>query len=461
MTVTHTGRTMDTQQQASSLLEHLDAVGRHAAVIGLQYGDEGKGQLTDVLAGTFDVVVRYNGGANAGHSVWIGEQKFALHLLPSGILNPSAVNVVGNGVVIDPEQILKEIDGLGERGVAVGDNLRISNRAHVVMPYHKVQDRLYDTGLAQVVEGVGAIGTTGRGIGPAYADKALRSTAIRMGMLLQPDALRAQLERVVWVKNIILKALAEACGEAFTPFSVDELHKSYVAFGERLRPHICDTTTLLHKAIDDGRHLLFEGANATLLDIDHGTYPYVTSSSCSALGIHAGAGIPGRVVERVIGVVKMYTSRVGGGPFTTELHDEVGQGIRERGKEFGTTTGRPRRCGWLDLVPVRYGTKLSGATAVCATGLAVLSGIKELKVCIGYRQDGRTLESFPADAAALETVEPIYETLPGFSEPIGDCRDFAELPGAARAYVDYVEQYLGVPVKLVCVGPRRDQMLRR
>jgi len=453
--------TTQTTDAAQRILDHLELRGHNAAVIGMQYGDEGKGQLTDLLAGAFDVVARYNGGANAGHSVHIGDQKFALHLIPSGILNPAAVNVVGNGVVIDPQQMLKEIDGLRERGVEVGDNLRVSNRAHVVMPYHKVQDRLYDHGLARAVEGSCAIGTTGRGIGPTYADKALRSTAIRMGMLLQPDALRAQLERVVWVKNVILKALAEACGESFEPFSVDELFEQCIAYGKRLAPHICDTMQLLHRSIADGKQLLFEGANATLLDIDHGTYPYVTSSNCSAVGIHSGTGLPARHLDRVIGVVKMYTSRVGGGPFTTELHDQTGQGIRDRGKEYGTTTGRPRRCGWLDLVPVRYGAQLSGATAICTTGLAVLSGIEKLKICVGYQKDGEQLDAYPADAAALVGLEPIYEELDGFSQPIGDAADFAELPDAARAYVQYVEDYVGVPVKAVCVGPKRSQILLR
>ncbi len=446
------------------LLERLGIAAGHAAVVGLQWGDEGKGQLVDLLTARYDAVVRYNGGNNAGHSVHIGDQKFALHLLPSGILYPDKLNVIGNGVVIDPSLetgILKEITGLRERGVQVGDNLRISDRAHVVLPYHKVQDALYDGAVAQAWESNAAIGTTGRGIGPCYADKALRSTAVRMGELLEPDKLRSKLQRVVSIKNGLLKALADQCGQPFEPFDPGVIFEQAAAQGEALRPFITDTFRLLHDTIDGGKRVLFEGANAALLDVDHGTYPFVTSSSTSALGVGSGTGLPGRCLNHVVGVAKMYTSRVGGGPHPTELNDAIGEHIRNNGNEFGTTTGRPRRCGWLDLTAVRYSAQLNGATALCCTGLSVLSGLEELKVCVGYDHRGRRLEHFPPDADVLAEATPVYETLPGFSEQIGDARDFDELPGAAKRYIERVEAFVGTPVRVVCVGPRRDQALPR
>lgn len=450
---------------AADLIERAGLTRSHTAIVGLQYGDEGKGQIVDALAGRFSVVARYNGGANAGHSVRIGEpgkeEKFALHLIPSGILYPQTTNVLGNGVVIDPAQLLKEIDTLVSRGIVIGDNLRISDRAHVVLPYHKVQDALFDQALATKWDGPAAIGTTGRGIGPCYADKATRSTAVRIGDLLRPDQLRTSLRRTVAVKNAILKALADACSQPFEPFDDQVLFDELMAQAERLRPHICDSTVLLQKAVADQRPILFEGANATLLDIDHGTYPYVTSSNCSALGIHAGSGMPGQRLEQTVGVFKLYTSRVGGGPFTTELDGELGQRIRDAGGEYGTTTGRPRRCGWVDLMAVKYAVQLSGVTAVACTGLSVLSGIETLRMCTGYRYQGQTLESFPPDANVLADVEPIYEELPGFSESTGDCRSFADLPAAAQAYVQRIEDYIGVRIAMVCVGRRRDQILVR
>ena len=446
---------------AGDLLARARLASGHTAVVGLQYGDEGKGQIVDALASTFDVVARYNGGANAGHSVQIGDEKFALHLIPSGILAPQATNVLGNGVVIDPAQLLKEIDALRSRNVAIGKNLCISDRAHVVLPYHKAEDVLFDQAVAQAWEGQAPIGTTGRGIGPCYADKALRSTAIRMGDLLRPAELQQKVRRATAVKNVILKALAEACGQTFTPFDGETLYRELLEQAERLKSHICDTTLLLQRAADAGKRVLFEGANATLLDIDHGTYPFVTSSNCSALGIHAGAGVAARDLQQIIGVFKLYTSRVGGGPFTTEIHDELCQRIREAGREYGTTTGRPRRCGWLDLVAVKYATRLSGVTAVACTGLSVLSGLETLQVCVGYRYRGATLESFPPDAAILAEVEPIFEELPGFTGDTGACRSFADLPAQARAYVERVEAFIGTRIAMVCVGRRRDQILVR
>jgi adenylosuccinate synthase len=442
-------------------LDQLGMATGHAAVVGLQWGDEGKGQLVDLLTRQFDLVARYNGGNNAGHSVQVGSEKFALHLLPSGIISPSTINVVGNGVVVDPAGILEEIDGLTERGVAIDENLKISNRAHVVFPYHKVQDKLYDLALGRAAGEGQKIGTTGRGIGPCYADKALRSTAVRMGQLLNAEELGKQLRRIVALKNLLLGALAAECGEPFEPFDAEAMCQQYVAYGQRLAPHICDTARVLQEAIDNDQRILFEGANANLLDVDHGTYPFVTSSNCSSLGIYAGAGVPGGTLEHVLGIVKLYTSRVGGGPFPTELHADLGEELRTKGKEYGTTTGRPRRCGWLDLVATRYTAKLSGVTALACTGLSVIADIDPLQICVGYSYRGQRLDHFPADADTLAAVEPIYEQMPGFAGPIDECARFDDLPDAARAYVAFVEQFVGVPITMVCVGRRRDQVLLR
>lgn len=444
----------------ASPIDSLKLGNGHAAVVGLQWGDEGKGQIVDLLADTFNIVSRYNGGNNAGHSVHIGDQKFALHLIPSGILYPKTTNVVGNGVVVDPAGILKEIATLRERGVKVEENLRISNRAHAVLPYHKIEDQLYDQAVAQAWES-GGIGTTGRGIGPCYADKAIRTTAIRVGDLLRPDELRQKLRKTVTIKNVMLGALAKQCGREYTPFSADALTDEYAAYGKQLAIHITDTTALLLDAIDSKKRILFEGANATLLDVDHGTYPFVTSSSCASLGIYAGSGVPGGTLSHVIGIVKSYTSRVGGGPHPTELKDATGDRIREIGKEFGTTTGRPRRVGWLDLCAIRYTARLSGVTAIASTGLSVLAGLPKLKVCVGYKLDGKELPSFPADSGVLSVAEPIYKELDGFEQALGNCRKFSELPAAARRYIEFVEEFVDVPVKLVCVGRRRDQILPR
>jgi adenylosuccinate synthase len=452
---------VDPDADARSTLEKLGLTCAHSAVVGLQWGDEGKGQIVDLLTKSFDVVARYNGGNNAGHSVHIGDQKFALHLIPSGIMYPDKINVIGNGVVVNPEGILKEIDGLRERGVKIDENLKISDRAHVVFEYHKTQDKLYEMALAKAGGDDKKIGTTGRGIGPCYADKALRSTAVRMSELIDPDKLRAKLGYIVPLKNVLLGAMAQSCGEPFEPFDADALFEQYNAYAQRLRPHVCDTTELLHDAIDGDKLVLFEGANANLLDVDFGTYPFVTSSNCSSLGIYPGTGVPGGTLSNVIGIAKLYTSRVGGGPFPTEIHDELVDTIRKAGNEFGTTTGRPRRCGWIDTVAIRFATKLSGVTALACTGLSVLCGLDELNVCVGYNLDGKRINHFPGDADALGRVEPIYETLPGFKEPIDQCRSFDQLPAEAKQYVAFVEKQVGVPIRMVCVGRRRDQILVR
>lgn len=433
----------------------------HTAVVGLQWGDEGKGKIVDILARDHDLTVRYNGGANAGHTVVVGSERYALHLIPSGIIYPGKVCVVGNGVVVDPHQVLKERDALTARGIDVSPaRLRLSDRAQVVMPWHKTLDAALEN-LLSSRESKGAavdhsIGTTRRGIGPAYADKITRATAIRMGDLLERDHLAARLEVVTYVKNAQLLAF----DPDHRPFDLDALIEEYAALGRELAPYICDTMYLLHDAMKAGKRLLFEGANACLLDVDHGTFPYVTSSNCSALGIPAGTGVPGRHIQDVIGIMKAYSTRVGAGPFPTELNNEIGNRIRERGREYGTTTGRPRRCGWLDLVAVKYSAMLCGATRLAVMLFDVLAGLDDLKICTSYRlPDGSTTDRFRPDAHQLEAATPVYETVPGFSEEITAARRLDELPGTARDYLKRIEAFVGVPVGIVSVGPERGQTL--
>jgi adenylosuccinate synthase len=431
----------------------------HTAIVGLQWGDEGKGKLVDLLTGSHDCIVRYNGGANAGHTVQVGTERYALHLIPSGILYPDKACVIGNGVVVDPEKLLDEITQLRARGVRVGSNLQVSDRAHVVMPYHKGQDAALEEYLSSKTahdQGNLAIGTTRRGIGPAYADKVRRSTAIRVGDLLDPAYLRSRLHVICTMRT----AEIEALGVRTEPLDPVALADRYAALGEELRPHVVDTVYALHDAIRAGKRLLFEGANASLLDIDHGTFPYVTSSNCSTLGIPAGTGVPGHAIGRVLGIMKAYSTRVGAGPFPTELDDELGQRIRERGREYGTTTGRPRRCGWLDLVAVRYSAMVCGATGIACTLFDVLSGLDEVRLCVGYRlPDGRETHRFVPDAHRLEAVTPIYETLPGWHEDISDARSREDLPANARRYLARVEEIVGVPIQVVSLGPERTQTL--
>jgi len=432
---------------------------RHTAIVGLQWGDEGKGKVVDILTAEHDVIVRYNGGANAGHTVVVGDERYALHLVPSGILSPDRLCVIGNGVVVDPEQLLHEIASLRERNVEVGENLKISDRAHVVMPYHKTHDGVLEALLSSAQTEGGAdlsIGTTKRGIGPAYADKVHRSTAIRMGDLLDPDELRTKLRVICGIRSAELKAL----GLDAPPLDADKLAEQHAEYGRLLEPHITDTAYLLHDLSDAGKSILFEGANACLLDVDHGTYPYVTSSNCSALGIPAGTGLPGSQIADVIGILKAYGTRVGAGPFPTEQDNEIGERIRERGQEYGTTTGRPRRCGWLDLVALRYSAMICGVTGLAVMLLDVLSGFDELKVCTAYRlPDGSISDRFIPDARRLGRVEPIYETLPGWDEEIDAMTTRESLPKNARAYLDRIESYVGAPAELISVGPERSQTL--
>ena len=431
---------------------------RHSAVVGLQWGDEGKGKLVDLLAAEHDCIVRYNGGANAGHTVVVGDERYALHLVPSGILFPGCTCVIGNGVVVDPAKLLEEMDGLRDRGIEVGDNLRVSSRAHVVMPYHKA----IDAALEEFIAGGGrdAIGTTRRGIGPAYADKVVRSTAIRVGDLLHADRLESRLDMICRLRSAQLRSLGVAETEVAAAVDRTRLLEDALGWAERLRSHICDTTWLLHDALDAGARLLFEGANACLLDVDHGTYPFVTSSNCSTLGIPAGTGVPLGRIDRVLGIMKAYSTRVGGGPFPTELHDEIGDRIRERGREYGTTTGRPRRCGWLDLVAVRYTAMVCGVTGIACTLFDVLGGFDEVRLCTGYRlPDGAVTDRFPPDALDLAEVEPVYETFEGWPDPEERPSDRGDLPAAARRYLDRIEEVVGVPIEIVSIGPERSEVL--
>lgn len=432
---------------------------RHTAVVGLQWGDEGKGKIVDYLTSQHDIVVRYNGGANAGHTVVIGKDRYALHQIPSGILSGGKTCVIANGVVIDPETLLSEMDGLRARGFEFGDNLVISNRAHVVMPYHKIHDAALEEVLTRSAGDTGqdlSIGTTKRGIGPCYGDKVQRSTAIRVADLIDINRLRAKLRVVCRLRTAELSAL----GVNAPPLDAEALTEEYAEYGERLKPYVQDTTYFLHEAIADDRAILFEGANACLLDIDHGTFPYVTSSHCSTLGIPSGTGVPGKYIQRVVGIMKAYSTRVGAGPFPSEQLGPVGDRIRERGREYGTTTGRPRRCGWLDLVAVRYSAMVCGVTEAACMSLDVLSGFDEVRICTGYRmKDGRTTDRFLPDADSLTEAEPVFETLPGWKEEIVGVTDRAALPANAKAYLHRIESITGMPISIVSVGPERTQTL--
>jgi adenylosuccinate synthase len=440
-------------------MSSVRTTGSHTAVVGMQWGDEGKGKIVDLLTADHDVIVRYNGGANAGHTIVVDDERYALHLIPAGILYPDKTCVIGNGVVVDPLKLVEEIEQLVERGIDVSDNLRISSRAHVVLPYHQAFDEALEDFLTGVEDDPGeSIGTTRRGIGPAYADKVFRSTAVRMGDLLVVDRLREKLRTITAIRARQL----EAIGFTGPAPDADALTERFAAIGTELAPHVTDTVYLLHDCLAEGRSILFEGANACLLDVDHGTYPYVTSSNSSTLGIAAGTGVPLSHVGRVVGIMKAYATRVGAGPFPSEQDNETGARIRDRGHEYGTTTGRPRRCGWLDLVAVRYSAMICGATELACMLLDVLSGLDELKLCTHYRlPDGTVTDRFLPDAGQLEGIEPVYETVPGWSEEIDDTTDRTRLPANARAYLDRVEEIVGVPVEIVSVGPERSQTLAR
>lgn len=419
-------------------------------VVGLQWGDEAKGKIVDLLSEEHDIVIRYNGGSNAGHTVVHGGQKFKLSLVPTGILRSGKLAVIANGVVIHPPSLLDELSRLRAAGVEIGANLAISDRAHVIFPYHLREEAAVETTSHR------PIGTTGRGIGPCYMDKVGRAFAVRVGELLDAKHLKARLEQIVPHKNRLLAAL----GSTEKAYEAAALAAEYAEFGAMLKPFICDTVELLHQALDQGKRLLFEAAQGSLLDVDYGTYPYVTSSNSSAAGVWSGSGVPARHLTRVVGVIKAYTTRVGAGPFPTELTDEVGERIRRTGKEYGTVTGRPRRCGWFDAVAAGYSARLNGADELAVMLLDVLSGFAQVAICVAYELDGRTISHFPADAAQLDRCRPVYEWLPGWQEDLAACRRFTDLPAPARGYLERLSQLLNLPIRVVSVGPDRDQTLR-
>ncbi len=418
-------------------------------LVGMQWGDEGKGRFVDYLAERADVVVRYQGGNNAGHTVEVGTEQYKLHLVPAGTLYPEKMNIIGNGVVINPAALLEEIDHLKSRGITM-DNLRISDRAHVVLPYHMVED-----GLAEEARGASDIGTTKRGIGPAYTDKAERS-GLRVCDLMDREAFPGMLRRNVEKKNALFTKIYGAA-----PVDYDKTLAEMQAAAERLRPYVCDGIALLHQERKAGKKVLFEGAQGTLLDIDLGTYPYVTSSHPTSGGVSAGAGVGPTAIDAVLGVVKAYTTRVGKGPFVTELNDERGEAIRQKGQEFGATTGRPRRCGWLDAVILNYAVRVNGTTHIAVSRMDTLGGLGPVKICVGYEKDGRVITDFPARLQDLDGCTPVYEEMEGWSDNISDLRDFDALPEAAKAYIRRIEELTGVPVALIGVGANRVQTIVR
>jgi adenylosuccinate synthase len=419
-------------------------------LIGAQWGDEGKGKVTDLLGGQVGYVVRYQGGNNAGHTVITPDgEKYALHLLPSGVLTPGCTPVIGNGVVIDPKVLIEEIDGLAERGVSC-DLLLISADAHLIMPHHRALDRVVERYL-----GSSRIGTTGRGIGPTYADKVAR-TGIRVQDLLDPGILRAKLDLVLREKNQILVKVYNR-----KAIDVSSVVEEYLEYAQRLRPYIADTRLLLAEALENGETVLLEGAQATLLDVDHGTYPFVTSSNPTSGGACVGSGIPPTRISQVIGVIKAYTTRVGAGPFPTELFDENGAHLLKVGHEYGTTTGRERRCGWFDAVVGRYAVRINGITDLVITKLDVMSGLEKVPICVGYEVDGHRVDHMPMTQTAFHHAKPVYEELPGWEDDISKARTFEELPVNAQRYVERIEELCATRVSVVGVGPGREENVIR
>lgn len=416
-------------------------------LIGAQWGDEGKGKITDFLAEKSDVVVRYQGGNNAGHTVVVGEREFKLHLIPSGILYEGTTCVIGNGVVIDPAVLVKELDYLESKGVGT-DNLRISPRAHIIMPYHIKIDE-----LEEERKGANKIGTTRRGIGPAYMDKAAR-VGIRIVDLLDEEEFAEKLKRNLKEKNHLLERVYEAEG-----FDFEEIYQTYLAYAERFKKYVEDTSVTIHRALGQKQNVLFEGAQGTLLDLDHGTYPYVTSSHPIAGAACIGAGVGPTEINNVLGVVKAYTTRVGEGPFPTELFGEEGDYIRDKGHEFGTTTGRPRRCGWLDVVILKYAARVSGLDYMAITKLDVLDGMEKIKICVGYKYKDTILEDFPASLKVLSQCKPVYEEVDGWSEDTSVCRSYEELPVNAQKYIQRITELCNVKPAIIAVGPKREQTI--
>ncbi len=421
----------------------------NVAVIGAQWGDEGKGKIVDLLARRSDVVVRFQGGNNAGHTLVVNGKKTILHVIPSGALHEDKVCVIGNGVVLDAEVLLDELHELRRQGhLRDKRQLRISEQAHLIMPYHKAIDLARER-----MRGEGKIGTTGRGIGPTYEDKAAR-VGIRVVDLLEEETFQAKLEHNIAEKNVYLKAILKEEALDF-----DDIHRAYSGYRDKLAPYVTDTGVLLEEFFREGKNVLFEGAQGTLLDLDHGTYPYVTSSNTVIGGVCSGAGVGPRHIHEVIGITKAYTTRVGGGPFPSELTGSEGDKLRQDGDEYGATTGRPRRCGWFDAVAVRHAVRLNGLTGLALTKLDVLTGSPRIRVCTAYRVGGKLLRHFPASLKVMETLEPVWEEFPGWQEPVTDARRVADLPANARRYMERLEELVETEIVIVSVGPDRDQTI--
>ena len=418
------------------------------ALVGLQWGDEGKGKVTDLLAEKTDLVVRYQGGNNAGHTIVVGGERYALHLIPTGVLYPHCVPVIGAGVVVNPEVLIEEMDALEARGIDTS-RLLVSGNAHLIMPYHLELDRVTERRL-----GKNRLGTTKRGIGPAYGDKATR-IGLRVQDLLDPKIFSEKLKGALKEKNLQLTRLYGRL-----PISLEETEDTYLAFGQRLQPHIADTTAVVHDALDSGKSVLFEGAQATMLDLDHGTYPYVTSSNPIAGGASAGAGVGPRDITRVIGISKAYCTRVGSGPFPSEADPADAEILVEQGGEYGTTTGRKRRCGWFDAVAGRYAARINTLTELVITKLDVLSHFPSIKVCVAYEYDGQRFERFPPNQTIFNKAKPVFEEFPGWNSDISEARDLDDLPKEARALIETLESIMGTPISWVSVGPRRDQIVK-
>lgn len=419
-------------------------------VLGAQWGDEGKGKMTDYLAEEAEVIVRFQGGNNAGHTVEVGDKQYKLHLIPSGILYDNKLNIIGNGVVVDPKALFTEIDYLEGEGVSVTPNkLIISDRAHVIMPYHKVLDK-----LKEKARGKNDIGTTGKGIGPCYTDKYERS-GIRICDLIDEEVFKAKLKENIEAKNKYIVNVLD--GEEL---SYDEILKEYLELAEKLRPYVQDTSVRLYDEIKEDKNVLFEGAQGMLLDIDYGTYPYVTSSNTTACGVASGSGIGPTMITNAVGIAKAYTTRVGKGPFPTELENEIGEWIREKGHEYGVTTGRSRRCGWLDAVILKTTVRVSGLTSLCVTKIDTLAGLEKLKICVGYKFNDKVIDYFPASLNDLEKCEPIYEEFDGWGEEVAEARSYEELPENAKKYLNRIEELTGTKISIIGVGPRRDQTIR-
>ena len=416
-------------------------------IVGAQWGDEGKGKATDLIAGRIDYVVKFNGGNNAGHTVVIGNEKYALHLLPSGILTEGVVPVIANGVVIDLEVLFEELDALTSRGIDVS-KLRVSANAHVITSYHRTLDKVTERFL-----GKRQIGTTGRGIGPTYADK-INRVGIRIQDIFDEGILRQKVDGALDMKNHLLVKIYNR-----RAITADEIVDELLSYADRLRPLVCDTSLLLHEALTDGKTVLFEGGQATMLDVDHGTYPFVTSSNSTAGGASTGSGIGPNQISRVIGIVKAYTTRVGSGPFPTELDNEEGERLRQAGAEFGTTTGRPRRCGWYDAPIARYSARINGITDFVLTKLDVLTGLTEIPVCVAYEVEGVRFDEMPVNQSDFHHATPIYESFPGWTEDISSARTFADLPPNAQNYVHAIEKMSGARFSAIGVGPARDEII--